>query len=277
MHELKGKLIITGKIVAKTGLHVGGSKSSLDIGGIDNNVIKTPQGVPYIPGSSLKGKMRSLLGKLEGVIDIENDSPTIQEIFGYSGNPKDKEKAEKTGYTRLLIRDSFLYEKAFRETFDEDEVEMELPYSDVKWENRINRLTGSAGDPRQMERVPAGAKFEFEMVYSILSDKDDIDKKHAEIENSIKSENKKTVLETHLNKILLALKLLQDDYIGGSGSRGYGKIAFEEIEVIYKEIKNYEYKKAPKIEDKSINNFIEGLRAEGMLKETKKPEETKTE
>jgi CRISPR-associated protein Csm3 len=223
---LTGKIIIKGKIKVLTGLHIGGSKSSLDIGGIDNAVIKTVQGVPYIPGSSLKGKLRSLLAKEAGSMSIEADKDDknkyIPEIFGYSGDDKVENQ------TRLLVRDAMLYIPKGDELKTDELKKLikffeEEGYTEEKTENVINRLTGTAKDPRQIERVPAGSLFEFELVYNVFDDK------------------KK---EEHLNYIRTAMSLLQDDYIGGSGSRGYGKIEF--VEVGYKEnvLKDGRYEQA---------------------------------
>ncbi|MEM8529164.1 MAG: type III-A CRISPR-associated RAMP protein Csm3, partial [Bacteroidota bacterium] len=192
--KLKGKIIIKGQFETLTGLHIGGSKSALAIGGIDNSVIKTAKDRPYIPGSSIKGKLRSLLAKVEGSlffsekdqeteqkvvrellrkdnpkIDVakatkygelikkeglnDEDYPYIMDLFGYSG---DNDNAIGVHYTRLLVRDAFMDEAAWKADFSED---TEVTHG--KWENVINRRTGTAEHPRQMERVPAGAKFNF--------------------------------------------------------------------------------------------------------------------
>jgi CRISPR-associated protein Csm3 len=102
--------------------------------------------------------------------------------------------------------------------------ELELDYTESKWENTIDRKSGTAGNPRQIERVPAEAIFSFEIVYDIYDDK----------------KNNKFKKEIHLEEIKKALRLLQDDYLGGSGSRGYGKIVFENLSAVEKTIKNYE-------------------------------------
>lgn len=213
--KLVGKYIITGEIKCETGLHIGGSKTALDIGGIDLNVIKTANGIPYIPGSSLKGKLRSMLAREEGSENPKNDSDTIKEIFGDSPSGKD----DQGKITRLIVRDSFL--KNYDEMFEKkgDFTDLELDYTEGKWENTIDRKSGTAGNPRQIERVPAGAIFGFEIVYDVYDD------------------NKK---DEHLKEIKKALRLLQDDYLGGSGSRGYGKILFENLSAVKKTIKNYE-------------------------------------
>lgn len=200
MEKLTAKIVITGKMVIKTGLHIGGSKSSLDIGGVDLNIIKTPKGVPFIPGSSLKGKLRSLLAREEGSQEVRNDSQDIRRIFGDPGDKK-----ERGSITRLSVRDSFLDVEHFRKIFEIGE--MDFDYSEVKWENTIDRKSGTAEHPRQIERVPAGAQFSFEMIYDVY-DNDYQD----DVENIIKS-----------------MHLLCDDYLGGQGTRGYGKIQFSDV------------------------------------------------
>src|SRR5690554_5658768 len=104
--------VVKGTIVLETGLHIGGSKSSLDIGGLDSPVIKTPQGVPYIPGSSLKGKIRSLLGIKEGSVDVLNDSDLLVKMFGTSAKGKET-------ISRLIFRDALLDQQDFKEFFIE--------------------------------------------------------------------------------------------------------------------------------------------------------------
>src|SRR3989304_9891627 len=163
--KLTGKYIITGKIKCETGLHIGGSKTALDIGGIDLNVIKTAAAVPYIPGSSLKGKLRSLLAKEGGYLDPKQDSDIIKKIFGDSPSKDNDGKI-----TRLIVRDSFLDNKVDMESKDKEFTDLELEYTESKWENTIDRKSGTAGSPRQIERVPVGAIFSFELVYNIYDD-----------------------------------------------------------------------------------------------------------
>ncbi len=233
--KLIGKVFITGQIETKTGLHVGGSKSALDIGGVDLNVIKTPDGIPFIPGSSIKGKLRSLLAKMEGSlavsekdlteddkikrkannkeIPIDTDFPYMLKIFGSSGDDPNNKGGK---VTRLIVRDAFLDTKNFK--FDRDNLDFD--YTNVKWENTINRIKGTAEHPRQLERVPAGSFFTFEMVYDVYND------------------NKKM---EHLEKIRTAMYVLEHDYIGGSGSRGYGQIVFNNIKFKERKIDNGKY------------------------------------
>ena len=196
--KLIEKNIITGTIFLKTGLHIGGSKSSLDIGGLDSPVIKTPLGVPYIPGSSLKGKIRTLLGLSYGAFKLEEDKEIIKKMFG---------SAEKdwTEPTRLIFRDAVLDVEKFMEVFTNKNASLETDFSEEKYENTIDRKSGktTGGGLRNIERVPAGAVFSFEIVINVF-DKDNKNKMLKELEKG--------------------LNLLQDDYLGGSGTRGYGKV-----------------------------------------------------
>jgi CRISPR-associated protein Csm3 len=188
--------IIKGTIILETGLHIGGSKSSLDIGGLDSPVIKTPKGVPYIPGSSLKGKIRSLLGIKEGSVDVKDDSLLLQKMFGSSLKGK-----EKT--SRLIFRDAMLDEKEYEKEFRKSGVVLDTEYTEAKYENTIDRKSGTTkGGLRQIERVPAGVKFKFEVVVNIF-DED---------------------TEDLVAKLKEGFKMLEENYLGGSGSRGYGKV-----------------------------------------------------
>ena len=192
------KNIITGTILLKTGLHIGGSKSSLDIGGLDSPVIKTPLGVPYIPGSSLKGKIRTLLGLSYGAFKLEEDKEITKKMFGSA----EKDWKEPT---RLIFRDAVLDVDKFMEMFTNKNASLETDFSEEKYENTIDRKSGktTGGGLRNIERVPAGAVFSFEIVINVF-DKDNKNEMLKELEKG--------------------LNLLQDDYLGGSGTRGYGKV-----------------------------------------------------
>ena len=155
-------LIIRGKIELLTGMHIGGSKDKLEIGGVDSPVIRNPQNrLPYIPGSSLKGKLRSLLEYNLGVVDkegkVSNDEKIVR-IFGASADDNNN-----NGPTRLIVRDA-LPDKKTIEMWEK--MDSELLYTEYKAENTINRITAAA-NPRFIERVVAGSKFNFEMIYGI--------------------------------------------------------------------------------------------------------------
>lgn len=196
MSKLEKKLKIKTLMSIETGLHIGGSSESVEIGGVDNSVIRrTFDNTPYIPGSSLKGKIRSLLEQIRGVSEVGNDKE-VNKLFGFT----DKE----TGPTKLIVRDSYLCEddKIKLENSDTD-----MPYTEVKSENRIDRVKGTASDPRRMERIPAGVKFEVEFIINVW----DNDEDGSQLLDLLKE----------------GIKALELDYLGGSGSRGYGKVSFD--------------------------------------------------
>jgi hypothetical protein len=214
MNTLKGKFIITGKIKVLTGLHIGTSGDFSAIGAVDNIVIRdTVTNKPIIPGSSLKGKMRYLLARAKydtstELKDIKEECQKIKRLFGSSGN---KEKNEPITLSRLQFCDMLLSEKEY-----ERDVEFDLPYTEIKYENTIDRGTGVA-NPRQQERVPAGSEFDFRLIYNV--------------ENAEKMEEE---VKQDFENILLMFELLEDDYLGGHGTRGYGRVKFENLKLIEK-------------------------------------------
>ena len=200
--KLIDTIIVKGTITLETGLHIGGSKSTLDIGGLDSPVIKTPQGVPYIPCSSLKWKIRSLLGLKEGSLDVKKDSDLLVKMFGSS------DKGRET-VSRLIFRDAMLDEADFKNVFTEDAI-LDTSFTEAKYENTIERKSGTTkqGGLRQIERVPAGAKFKLEIVVNIFD----------------------TDTEDLVKKLKEGISLLENNYLVGSGSRGYGKVKITYID-----------------------------------------------
>lgn len=203
--KLQGFKEISGTIECVTGLRIGGSSNIIEIGGIDNPVIRNPlNNLPYIPGSSIKGKIRTLLEwELEkvdgngGVHKCNDDKCPICRIFGTT------DESTSRLPTRALFRDAFL-EKDSQDELDRIRREKGLLYAEVKYENTINRLKGKAEHPRQMERIPPGIRFNFSIAYRIFEELDG----------------------RHFNCLLHGLWLLQHDALGGCGSRGYGKVRF---------------------------------------------------
>jgi CRISPR-associated protein Csm3 len=195
--KLEKKIFITGHIKAETGLRIGGNKSSLEIGGVDINIIKSASGEPYVPGSSLKGKLRTLLGaKLYGKADVKEDENIIKKLFGDSGDKKSGQ------YTRLIVRDCPLDTDHFKKTFP-DEQKRDFEFSEIKTENRIDRSSGKAEHPRQIERVPAGTRFRFSLLLDIYEGDDS---------NQL------------LQLLANGFEMLHYDYLGGHGSRGSGRV-----------------------------------------------------
>jgi len=211
MSTLKKKIVYDCTITLKTGLHIGGTNAALNIGGPDKFVVRNPlDNIPYIPGSSLKGKLRSLVELKNGCFSekkgnfLASTDPNSLSgaLFGVSSD------SDKSHPSRIIIRDAKL---------DETSVDLnktEMPYTESKTEVAIDRVTAKA-NPRTFERVPAGARFNLSMVLNIFDDDD---------ENKLR----KTLKQ--------AIDLLHDDYLGGQGSRGYGQVEIkinEEVEKMY--------------------------------------------
>jgi CRISPR-associated protein Csm3 len=236
---LEGRVIIKGNIRAVTGLHIGGAAGALEIGGVDSPVIRNPvNNQPYLPGSSLRGKMRSLAERLYGseqnfavgrtkgkevyvhtchagkLASDANDSQAKQwrqayatkfsacqvcSVFGVTGDEPVPHP------TSLIVRDAFLNKVSAADL----EKKGDFPFTEIKWEATIDRVT-SAATPRQIERVPAGAIFDgMELVYNIYD------------ESGL----------GHFPTVLKALQLVEEDYLGGLGSRGGGKVEFQLTEI----------------------------------------------
>ena len=274
---LLGKLRISSTLVVETGLHIGGGGESLDIGGLDKSVIRDPvTQQPYLPGSSLKGKLRSILERLlnkplnrpggSGTYRYESDdladgyteisdsredrqfvrfdgaaTCTVSRIFGSTGGSKcwlptevareaellerDSPKTMIDGAeharvkgrnapARLIVRDCHLLIESAKQL---EKIDTGLYMTEWKFENGLDRITAAA-NPRQLERVPAGAKFHFEMVYTV--------------------EDSSQAAED-LQNLAIALAILEDDALGGHGSRGYGKVKFENFRFYYRGVDQY--------------------------------------
>jgi CRISPR-associated protein Csm3 len=265
--SLLGKLQLKSILLVETGLHIGGGGENLNIGGLDKPVIRDPlTQYPYLPGSSIKGKLRSILERVlnkplnrkgsrdtyryesddlvDGVTKIDGQFVKFQgartcelsRIFGSTGvscwvetdvarseglledkSPKEtidgKEYANIKGRNapaRLIVRDCHLLQASIDAL---EKIDTGLYMTEWKFENGLDRIT-SAANPRQLERVPKGAKFHFEMVYTV--------------ENADQA-------RTDLKNLLRAVLILEDDALGGHGSRGYGKVKFQNLEFCYRD------------------------------------------
>lgn len=211
IHQLSATLEL------KSGLRIGASEGEIRIGGVDNQVIRHAHtGQPYIPGSSLKGKVRSLLEWRSGAVkpeplgirDMQERHPQVRSIlqlFGVGGGDQLSEaEAMDLGPTRLAFWDAALQRDWVGRIQGEDKL-----LTEVKTENRIDRIKGVAEHPRQTERVPSGARFDFRLSVKQL----DIDGDGIELRRTL----------------LAGLRLLELDSLGGSGSRGYGKVKFTDM------------------------------------------------
>lgn len=251
-YKFQGKYIIKFDLRTITGLHIGGTTEGIGIGGLDNPVIKDPlTNKPYIPGSSLKGKLRSVLEwGLDKVFKDEKgetpphtceNEPEIVKLRKEIKKEENKEQKEQKEYleklkkkiescpicrifgisasaeigepTRLTVRDAFPSEKTIENW---ENILGEGLYTEMKTENAIDRITSMA-NPRTMERVPKNSVFEVEMIYDIYKE-DDVD---------------------FIKYLFQAMHLLEDSFLGGSGSRGSGKIKFENPKISFRSKENY--------------------------------------
>jgi len=249
-----------------TGLRIGGRKETIEIGGTDLIVIKDPvTELPYIPGSSLKGKLRSLIEKIEGmfgVFEFNNSQVPKEEIYKFLEDIKNKkikiESPEPFGINikddikkdldilrkiatdfpiirmfgnhkgdpgvepRLIIRDFLLDVEKTKKSLNIRDGDIKDKIYEIKPENVINRIDGKAKDPREVERITRNVVFKGELIYKMLG-------------WGILGENE--VIEqtkVDIEKLKKAMEyLVKYDYLGGSGTRGYGKVAIciEKIEI----------------------------------------------
>lgn len=210
MRLLKIKTL-KGTIKTISGLHIGSGNDVVEIGGMDNPIIRNPlTGAPYIPGSSLKGKMRSLMEWYENRVAPMQGRPCncgkckVCRVFGVSAAELGKSEDESIGPTRIIVRDSVLNDH-WKKEYDDGK-----PIVESKSENSINRLEGKATNPRPVERVVPDVEFNFEISYRVIDTGDE----------------GKTDLDNFTGVVLRSLALLEKDYLGGMGSRGSGKIRF---------------------------------------------------
>lgn len=222
-----GNLIIRGKFKCLTGLHIGGSKEKLEIGGVDSPVVRDPRTrFPYVPGSSLKGKLRSLLEYALGVVPVGKDKngnditgnvstdADIVRLFGIGVDEKDPNSKnfikdlENIGPSRLIVRDCHPTKKTVEMW---KKLDTDLLYTEYKSENGINRIT-SAANPRFIERVAKDSEFEFEMIYT-----------QYELNNGAGHAEE---IKNDLSNLRMAVLLLEHNFLGKSGSRGYGRVEF---------------------------------------------------
>ena len=230
--KLIGKLILEGELHCETGLHIGAGKGSLEIGGSDNPVVKDAQGRPYIPGSSLRGKIRSLLEQFSGAavpaelvylsrrkgqeVRIHQSDRADDEIcllFGRNAGRLDRvvgDALETHNATpaRLSVFDAPLeldsITPQMRENLDDE-------LTEVKNENAIDRITSQA-NPRTLERVPAGARFRVRFTLDVLCEED----------------------AALFVSLVQGLRLLEDDALGGGGSRGSGRVRFDKLKLTWR-------------------------------------------
>jgi len=227
-----GKLILEGDLHCETGLHIGAGKGTLEIGGADNPVVKDAFGRPYIPGSSLRGRLRALLEQSSGLavpselvyvsrrkgqeVRIhQSDRPDDEIGILFGRNPGRVERVQGEALetstatpSRLTVYDAALdaesITQAMRENLDDE-------LTEVKSENAVDRITSQA-NPRTLERVPAGARFRIRIVLDVLCDED----------------------KPLFARVVEGLRLLEDDALGGGGARGSGRVRLGNMRLLWR-------------------------------------------
>jgi CRISPR-associated protein Csm3 len=198
--RLVGKLLLDGDLLCETGLHIGAGKGSLEIGGADNPVVKDAFGRPYVPGSSLRGRLRALLEQSSGLAvpsELGRSPGRMERVGGDALDSANATPARLTVYDAPLDLESIT--SAMRENLDDE-------LTEVKSENAIDRITSQA-NPRTLERVPAGARFRVRMILDVLCEED----------------------KALAARLFEAMRLLEDDTLGGGGSRGSGRVRFANL------------------------------------------------
>ena len=216
--QINARVFWRGKIHLLTGLHIGGSQGGIDIGGVDLTIVRNPfNRQPYIPGSSIKGKLRSLLEKAYGLpqnqklgdvrIHICDDSKKYLDcpVCPLFGVPAETKFPVSTP-TRVVARDAHLTEESRKKL---EGMKLDTDFAEIKTEVVIDRITSHAM-PRSQERVPAGVEFDFDLVASLYDNEDG----------------------KRLELLLEAMQLLESDFLGGQGSRGSGKVKFVDLKIL---------------------------------------------
>lgn len=255
-----GIITLEFNLKALTGLRIGGSKETFEIGGLDNPVMKLevgienffgngvsmPKGAPYVPGSSLKGKVRHLLewslGRVTEKVNrvlkesTKDEAASTQELkkkspVDLAGEPCDCANCDvckifgtsksqvlaqlplerQPGPPRAIFYDLYLTLESLQRL---KEAYGEGIFTEIKTENQINRLTAKA-NPRKVERVPAGTIFSGSIIFNLYAPGD----------------------EKLFKSLLLGLRLLEKNYLGGYGSRGSGRVKFQTLRVTWESTK----------------------------------------
>lgn len=260
--KFQGKLILEADLVCETGLHIGAGKGSLEIGGADNPVVKDAFGRPYVPGSSLRGRLRSLIEHASGIQPSEmvylskrkgqevrihqSDRPDDEICILFGRNPNRMERMSGDALegslatpARLAVYDAPLdpdsITSQMRENLDDE-------LTEVKSESAVDRITSQA-NPRTLERVPAGARFKARLVLDVLCDQD----------------------KDLAAAVAGGLRMMEDDSLGGGGSRGNGRIRLAAIRAAWRG-KSYYSEGAPEAE------LLTGADSAGLLGLVRNPE-----
>ena len=204
MNTIKGKLIIEANLELLSGLHIGTSNDFAPIGSVDSMVIRNAINNQPVINGSIKGKMRYLGARIQSgpiLKDFKDEPIILKRLYGSSTDENGNGIAARLQFYDLKLQNTSIDKLK--------KADLDIPYTEIKFENTINRATAVA-NPRQLERVPAGAEFGFKLVYNIES-----------IEE----------MDEDLKFLKQTMELLEADYLGGHGTRGYGRVKFEKFSI----------------------------------------------
>lgn len=196
--KLEKRIIISGTLEALTPLHIGSGKPEVEIGGVEMPVLTDPKDQPYIPGSSLKGRVRAETESIARKKGLEVcKPPQVDNMCGSTKDSIDKLCVCCRIFGTAGRRISFASKVKFRDAYPLDRVKALLERTGIA----IDRETGTVarGALYNIQAVPAGTKFGLEIVGENLSDDE-------------------------LKLLKSALKSVEDSALGGSSTRGFGKI-----------------------------------------------------
>ena len=195
--KLDKRIIISGTIEAVTPLHIGSGKPEVELGEVDMPILRDPSGQPYIPGSSLKGRVRAEAEKIARKMGMDVcEPPDVNSMCGSKkGRVEDFCICCRIFGTAGKI--SLASKVKFRDAYPLERVESLLERTGIA----IDRKTGAVakGALYTIEAVPAGTQFGLEIVAENLSDEE-------------------------LKLLKAALRSVEDSALGGSSTRGFGKV-----------------------------------------------------
>jgi CRISPR-associated protein Csm3 len=253
--------------------------------------------VPYIPASSLKGRMRSLLElafnlplhTTDGKIylhmrvagqKVEDPDPycPIDNVFGSPAIDFNRLSDQGVDYlfncwapTRAIFRDLYPSERYIKElckskgdcsyiTLDD--------FVEEKWENRIDRVTSTA-DPRNLLRLRPGVEFSGGITFLVF-DLDVCPRKECEEKSAYRDKVGGLPAKFYLETLLKGFELVEATYLGASGTRGYGQVKFKELQAEFKPIApRAEGVAPPAVKGKDLAEFTANVRGWGLWNELK--------
>ncbi|MBV9688661.1 MAG: CRISPR-associated RAMP protein [Ktedonobacteraceae bacterium] len=238
-YQLRNRYVFDGKLGMTTGLHIGGGKVTLSY--TDSPVVQTPEGLPFIPGSSFKGTLRSTIEKIVASLPADlglhscglpaeemppelESCPTAHQKEIADARSKDSKALEK------VRKDLCQTCQLFGSPFAASRITVnDLYLINDEWSGTTQIRDGVAID-RDSETAKSGAKYDFEVVPSTT-----VFRLHLVIENAT---------EQDLQLISIGLSEFVSGFsgVGGFRSRGLGACILKDLQIRYMELTDAERK-----------------------------------